>query len=207
MIVDLIEAAKTWRGMARLVVLVVAGEEGATQEVAVDLGAARRRWKRVAKALEPIGEDLLGARGFNAEGALVGSWDAPDEDEGDEDPVEPGQESDEHAAHRAHTQWCLREAARMHEGSTRLTIELVTATIEIVRALRTSVAAPAAAAAAPGEDESTKTLGLLLQSFMASQGGNNNNKGEDHEAIRDEGRKGSHAGGQGSQGEPDPVGT
>lgn len=170
---ELVAAAKGWRALSRFVVIVANGE--ATEEVQVKLGETRRRWKRVAATLAPIADSIVGARGYDAKGELVGAWDMQDED-GEELEV-PG-ESDAMAAHRAHTQWVMRETAKQYEASTRLSIELVSATIDIVRALKSSVTTPSQPQVT--EDDATKTLGMLLTAAMA-----NNGRNPDDEAERD----------------------
>lgn len=185
---ELIAAAKTWRSLSKLTVIVVDPQLAST-EVVVALGETRRRWKRVAAALAPIADSITGARGYDSKGALVGSWDQAIEDNGDDD---ESAESDEMAAHRQHTQWVLRESAKMHEGITRLCIELVSATIEIVK----RNAAPAAPTVS--DDDASKTLQLLLTAAMA----NNNGRTDDAEVERDEARTRSDAGGQGPAAEP-----
>jgi hypothetical protein len=196
----MVVAAKAWRGLARLVVLVEdGGAEGAIQEIVVKLGPSRRRWKRVAETVAPMAEQVAGARGYDAAGELIGAWDAP-EDEGPEE-HELSAETDDQAAHRQHTQWCLREAAKMFESSTKLTTELVLAVIEIVRALRANVATPDQQATSES-DETTKTLGLILQSVM----GNNHGKGDD-EAKREERSQSSDTDGQGQSSESAPSST
>lgn len=184
MIDELIAQAKGWRGLGRLTVLVV-DAQGATSEVVVALGDTRRRWKRVAAALAPIADSIVGARGYDAKGALVGGWDVPDDATDDDEP----EETDAMAAHRQHTQWVLRESAKMHEGITRLCIELVSATIEIVKRNAT----PQPSAPAVSDDDASKTLQMLLGAAMA----NNNGRTDDAEVERVEERTRSDAGGQG----------
>lgn len=203
MIDALIKEAKSWRSMVKLVLIVQ--REGAEQPemVAVDLGTARRRWKRVATLIEPLIDDVIGARGYNEAAELVGAWDCPDDDDDDDDQIASPLETTEQAAHRAHTQWCLREATRMHEGVIRLSQELVTATIGIVRELRASVSTSTVIPSnqPSQDDETSKTLGILLQSFMASQ----NNRSENNEAQRDARRPSGDADGQGFPKQPDEA--
>lgn len=196
MMEQLIEAAKGWRAMARFTVNVVDGEQ--TAEVQVKLGETRRRWKRVAATLEPIADRIVGARGYDAKGELVGAWDAPDEDDATE--LEGAPETDAMAAHRAHTQWVMRETAKQYEASTRLSIELVVATIEVVRALKNSVTTPAAPPMS--EDDAGKTLQMLLTAAMA-----NNGRNPDDEAERNTRSQGSDTAGQGQPAESGQVGT
>lgn len=195
----LVAAAKGWRGMARLVLLVVPAEDAAVQEVVVKLGEARRRWKRVAAAIAPMEQGIIGARGYDAKGELVGAWDAPDDESDDTEP-ELQTETDAMTAHRLHTQWCLREAAKMYEASTRLTVELVGAVVEVIRVLRGNVSTPTSPEQ-PTTDDATRTLGMLLQ--MASQ----NNRSATDETERDEGGPRSDADRQGQPEQSAQAGT
>jgi hypothetical protein len=196
-VASMIAAAKAWRGMARLVVLVCGrGSLDHTQELDVQLGPSRRRWKRVADALAGVADDIEGARGYDAKGALVGSWDTPEDD----DPEPEGAagalsaETDDQAAHRQHTQWCFRQAATMYEASMRLTNELVMSTIEIVRAVRPSASTPAESETS---DDTTKTLGLILQSVMQPR-----NERNDHAEPEDQRAEGGPSGEPAGQGQP-----
>jgi hypothetical protein len=196
LVAALVSAAKTWRGLAKLVVLVVTGAAEHAQELVVKLGESRRRWKRVGAAIEPIAGDIIGARGYDDAGELVGSWDAPDDDE--DPPDELHAEPAEHAAHRQHTQWVIREVGKLYEGITRLNIELCQAAIEIVRGSlkgRAEVATPAES------DDATKTLGMLLA--MANQKG----ASEYAETERDAGSPSGDTRGQGQPQEPSQAGT
>jgi hypothetical protein len=188
----LIAAAKTWRGLARLVVIVLAAGAEQAQEVVVKLGESRRRWKRVAVAIEPIAHDIVGARGYDAEGQLVGAWDAPD-DEPDTEPAEVHSEPAEYAAHRQHTQWVIREMKGVFDGQMRMALEMFKEAIELVRSVRVrptqdGVSTPEAT------DDATKTLGMLLA--MANQ------KGATEYADETERDARSQNGGAGGQGQP-----
>lgn len=200
---ELVAAAKSWRGLAKLVVLVLAEGAEQVQEVVVKLGPGRRRWKRVATAIAPLDDGVVGARGYDDAGELVGAWDAPTDDDED-DAEERAVETDAMAAHRSHTQWVMREVSKMFETSIRLNIEMAGAVIELVRGVR-GQAGVATATQEPTTDEASKTLGLLLQTVMA--GNNNNNRSDDGEEERDARRTHGDAGGQGQQAESGQAGA
>lgn len=184
MIDDMLKVARTWRPLAKLEVMTPPEVDGAAPVVVpVKLGDARRRWKRVAAQL--AGLEVIAARGFDSKGDLIGSWTAPLDDEPDDEDFD---ESDDHAAHRHHTQWVLKEVARIYENNAKLTTELVSAVVDIIRALKASVTTPPAAT--PQEsDDATRVLGQLLTAAMAA----NRSTNAGHEEIPDEGGHGSDA--------------
>lgn len=205
----MIEAARKWRGLAKLLVVAVDQQGNLSEPLAVALGDPRRRWQRVAAQLGSV--ELAGARGLDEAGELVGSWEAPDEDEQEDEPPAPGPvgaESQEQAQHRQHTQWVLREVSKIHEATSRLAIEMVGAAAELIRAFKSSVGT-SPAVVQEASDEGTKTLGMLLSAVMQNQAQqpNNHNEEGDSEKIRHEGRADGDTARQGQPSEPDPVGA
>lgn len=186
----MIDKARGWRGLAKLVVI-VEGPSGPEQH-AVKLGEVRRRWKRVEQQLD--GANVIGARGYDDAGELIGSWDA--EESGQDDDDEPSVETDEQAQHRQHTQWVIREMRTVFGVQQQLVLELGQAIVEMFR----RSLAPAAPAAAP-DDEASKTLGLLLQTVMAQQ----NQRGNDAEEERSARSQGGDPGRPGAPTEPDET--
>jgi hypothetical protein len=184
MIDEMIKVARTWRPLARLEVLSPPAVEGGQPDtVIVKLGDARRRWKRVAAQLAGI--TFIAARGLDAKGELIGSWTAPLDDADDE---EEDFESDDQAAHRHHTQWVIKEVARIYEQQSKLTTELVGAVVDIIKALRATVTTPQQPT--PQEsDDATRVLGQLLTAAMS----NNRSTNAAAEEIADEGSDGSDA--------------
>ena len=177
---DLVKLARTWRPLAKLEVMCapVAGEQPTT--VLVKLGDARRRWKRVAAQL--AGLQVIAARGFDSKGDLIGSWTAPVDDGADDEEYD---ESDDHAAHRHHTQWVLKEVARIYENNAKLTTELVSAVVDIIRALKASVTTPPQATQQESDD-ATRVLGQLLTAAMAA----NRSTNAGNQEVADEGSDG-----------------
>lgn len=174
MIDEMIKAAKAWRPLARLDVIVEAGggNDTRSETLRVKLGDARRRWKRIAAQL--AGVVLLGARGYDAKDELIGSWDAPAEDDAEE-----LDESDEERGHRQHTQWVIREVAAIYATTQRLTVELVGAAVDLIKS-HTRPAPPQPAA--DDGDEATRVLGQLIGAAM--QNHNNNRSSDADEEIR-----------------------
>jgi len=189
---DMIKAAKSWRPLARLDVVVEATHMGETrtEQLRVKLGDARRRWKRVAAQL--AGVVVLAARGYDAKDELIGSWDAPSDDDSD-DEID---ENDDDRGHRQHTQWVIREVAGIYATTQRLTVELVGAAVALIRA---HSAPRAVQPAAVDEDDGTRVLGQLLAAAMA-----NNNQGSNNDEKVGGAR--SESGDAGGQRQPDERG-
>jgi hypothetical protein len=192
---ELIAAAKGWRPLARFDVIV----EGAAgvETVRVKLGESRRRWKRIAAQL--AGLTLLGARGYDAKDELIGSWDdvaTEDDDQGEDGEAE----ADDAAAHRLHTQWCIREVSKIHDNTARLCVEMVTASVSLIRAMAANVTTPKVQPVS--EDESTRVLGQLLAVAMANQQGKDVIDADAEEI----GATGSQGGNPGRQGESNQSG-
>lgn len=184
MIDEMLKLARTWRPLARLEVMTEPQGAEPPPVVVVKLGDARRRWKRVATQL--TGLQVIAARGFDAKGELIGSWTAPLDDGIDDESDDA--ETDDQAAHRHHTQWVLKEIGKLYENQTKLTAELVGAVVDIIKALRTSIATPQQ----PTQevtDDATRVLGQLLTAAMA----NHNRSTNAAEEIADEGGDGSDA--------------
>lgn len=195
---SMIQVARGWRGLDGLVVTIVQGDKDV--DLAVQLGKSRGRWKRVAAALASA--EVVAAKGF-AKQALIGTWELPDEpDPDDEESGVSSPETPWQVSHRAHTRWCLEYAAKMNSDNQRLTTELVGAVIEFVRDARASIVRGGGASEVPSsEDETARTLQMLLGTVMASKGGN------DGEAQRQSERTQGDARGPGPQGESDGAGT
>lgn len=187
----MIEIARTWRGLDKLVVTVVVAEQARDEEV--KLGIARGRWRRVA--LQLGGLDIIAARGYQ-DGQLIGTWELPTEPEPELDEVA---ETPAQQQHRHHTRWVMEEMRKIYESQQRLMTELVTVVVEIVRTFKP---APVASVPTPEtQDEAATTLRMLLGAAMMNKGGS------DDEKERDEGRKNGDAGGPTASPEQDGVGA
>lgn len=183
----MLEVARTWRGLDKLVVTVRLADEHRDEDV--KLGIPRGRWRRVAQQLGSM--EVAAARGYQ-KGELIGTWEAQPEAQPD---VDDDNETPAQASHRQHTKWCFEEARKGYESQQRLTIELVTVVVEIVRTFRP--APQLQAQPAPVEDQAAQTLQMLLGAAMMNQ----NQKGNDDEEIRTAGRENGGVAGQGSAGE------